>query len=225
MKALAWRTVLPIFELLTSRSPARSLARVASIGLLGLLCSCATGCASAGTFTWYQDIPKGADWNTDNSEYVIGVGDTISIRAYEQEGLSGSYKVRRDGRIALPLAGEVTVAGKHPSQLAKEIEVLLKQYIVSPRVTVNVETSQPVAVISIGEIKTIGALTLEPPARLIEAIAQAGGPNEFADKSRIFVLRRFPTFQRIRFTYDAIVHNEGGAANFPLRTGDVIVIE
>ena len=202
-----------------------ALVRFASICVLALIPALASGCASAGTFTWYEDIPKGPDWNTDSSEYVIGVADTISIRAYEQEGLSGSYKVRRDGRIALPLAGELVVAGKHPSQLAKEIEVLLKQFIVSPRVTVNVEASQPVTVTALGEIKNIGALTLEPPARLVEAIAQAGGPGEFADKSRIFVLRRFPTFQRIRFTYDAIVHNEGGAANFPLRTGDVIVIE
>lgn len=201
------------------------LARFASICLLALGATLASACASAGTFTWYQDIPKGPDWNTDTSEYVVGVGDTISIRAYEQEGLSGSYKVRRDGRIALPLSGELVVAGKHPSQLSKEIEGLLKQYVVTPHVTVNVEASQPVTVTSLGEIKSIGTLTLEPPARLIEAIAHAGGPSDFADKSRIFVLRRFPTFQRIRFTYDAIVHNDQGAANFPLRTGDVIVIE
>ena len=57
------------------------------------------------------------------------------------------------------------------------------------------------------------------------AIARAGGPSDFADKSRIFVLRQFPEFQRIRFTYDAIVRKDGGAAGFPLRTGDVIVIE
>jgi polysaccharide export outer membrane protein len=198
---------------------------LARFALIGLLSVAASGCASAGSFIWYEEIPKGPDWNTDNSEYVIGVGDSISIRAYEQDGLSGNYKVRRDGRIALPLAGEVVVAGKHPLQVAKEVEGLLKQFVVSPRVTVNVETAQPVTVTSLGEIKNIGTLTLEPPARLVEAIAQAGGPTDFADKSRIFVLRRFPVFQRIRFTYDAIMHNEQGAANFPLRTGDVIVIE
>ena len=184
----------------------------------------AVGCAGAGNYTWYRDVPN-ADWKTDATEYVIGVGDTINIRVYEQEGLSASVKIRRDGRIALPLAGELLVAGKHPSQLAREIEGHLKEFIVTPRVTVNVETSQPVTVTAIGEIGHIGTLTLEPPGRLIEALAQAGGPNEFADKSRIFVLRQFPTFQRIRFTYDAVVHNEGGAAGFPLRTGDVIVIE
>jgi polysaccharide export outer membrane protein len=201
-----------------------ALARFTLVARLGLLSLPLAGCASAGNFVWFQDVPN-ADWSTDSNEYVIGVGDVINIRVYEQDGLSSSVKIRRDGRIAIPLAGEVLVAGKHPSQLAVEIEGRLKEFIVAPRVTVNVETSQPVTVTAIGEIKNIGALTLEPPARLIEAIAQAGGPTDFADKSRIFVLRRFPKFQRIRFTYDAIVHNDGGAAGFPLRTGDVIVIE
>jgi hypothetical protein len=56
-------------------------------------------------------------------------------------------------------------------------------------------------------------------------MAQCGGPNDFADKSKIFVLRQFPTYKRIRFTWDAILHNDDGAASFPLRTGDVIVVE
>jgi len=199
------------------------LRRALALFALPLLVS-TVGCASAGTFVWYQDVPK-AEWGNDLTEYVIGVGDSINVRVYEQEGISSTFKIRRDGRIALPLAGELTAAGKHPSQLAREIETHLKEFIVSPRVTVNVEVSQPVTVTALGEIAKIGPLTLEPPARLIEALAQAGGPTDYADKSRIFVLRQFPKFERIRFTYDAIVHNEGGAAGFPLRTGDVLVIE
>ena len=155
----------------------------------------------------------------------MGAGDTISIRVYEQESLSGTFKIRRDGRIALPLAGEQMVAGKHPSEFAHEIEAHLKEFVVTPRVTVNVDTAQPISITLVGEIAKVGGVTLEPPARLIEALAAAGGPNDFADKSRIFVLRQFPKFQRLRFTYDAILHNEGGAANFPLRTGDAVVVE
>jgi polysaccharide biosynthesis/export protein len=201
-----------------------ALAWFAAIARVALLSLAVASCASAGTFTWYQDVPK-ADWATDSNEYVIGVGDTINVRVYEQEGLSSSVKIRRDGKFAMPLAGELLAAGKHPSELAKELEARLKEFIVSPRATVNIETSQPVTVTAVGEIAHIGALTLEPPARLIEALAQAGGPTEFADRSRIFVLRRFPKFQRIRFSYDSILHNEGGAASFPLRTGDVLVVE
>ncbi len=202
----------------------RATARLTSIAFLGLAVPLLGSCASAGEYTWFSTLPD-ADWKTDASEYVINVGDTVNIRVYEQDGMSTSVKIRRDGRIALPLAGEVVAAGKHPSALAREIEAKLKEFIVTPRVTVNIDSSQQVSVTAVGEIGHIGTLMLDPPARLIEALAQAGGPSEFADKSRIFVLREFPKFQRIRFTYDAIVHNESGAAGFPLRTGDVIVIE
>jgi polysaccharide export outer membrane protein len=101
----------------------------------------------------------------------------------------------------------------------------LKQFIVSPHVTVNVEESQPVQVTVLGEVGTKGALMLAPPATLVQALAQAGGPNAFADKDRIFVVRQAPTYQRIRFTYAAVLNNQANAAHFPLRWGDVIVVE
>jgi polysaccharide biosynthesis/export protein len=184
----------------------------------------ASGCAGPGQYVWYSRLPR-AEWGSVAGEYTIGVGDTVSIRVYQQEDMATSGKIRRDGRIALPLVGEVMVAGKHPSALARELEGKLKQFIVSPRVTVNVEASQPVVVSTIGEVSNVGTITLEASAGLIQALAQAGGPTEYADKSRLFVLRQFPTFQRIRFTYDAVLNNEDGAATFPLRTGDVIVFD
>jgi polysaccharide export outer membrane protein len=203
-------------------SAGRSKSRFWGFGLASLLSL--TGCSSAGVFTWYTQLPR-TEWGSATGEYVIGLGDTISIRVYEQEALSSTIKIRRDGRIALPLIGETLVAGKHPSALAREIEVELKRYVVSPRVTVNVEQSQPITITTLGEVAHVGTLTLEPPARLIQALAQSGGPTEFADDTRIFVLREFPKFQRIRFTYDAVLANENGAAAFPMRTGDVIVVE
>jgi len=197
---------------------------IVRLSVLGLLSLQVVGCASAGEYVWFKDVPP-AEWGLTSGEYVIGVGDSINIRVYEQEGVSGTFKIRRDGRIALPLVGELSVAGKRPSELSAEIETRLKQFIVAPRVTVNVEVAQPVAVTALGEITKVGALTLDPPARLIEALAQAGGPTDYADKSRIFVLRKFPKLQRLRFTYESILHDDGGAADFPLRSGDVIVIE
>lgn len=194
------------------------------MALLGALCLSAVGCASAGEYTWFKDVPQ-SEWGLASGEYVMGAGDTINIRVYEQDNLSGTFKIRRDGRIALPLAGELIVAGKRPSEFAREVEMRLKEFVVTPRVTVNVEVAQPISITLVGEIAKVGSVTLEPPARLIEALAAAGGPNDFANKSRIFVLRQFPKFQRLRFTYDAILHNEDGAAGFPLRSGDVVVIE
>jgi polysaccharide biosynthesis/export protein len=184
----------------------------------------ATGCASAGQYVWFGEMPQG-ERNSFDGDYVVGVGDTINIRVYEQEGLSSDVKIRSDGKMAMPLVGEIVAAGKRPLELSRELEGLLKQFVVSPRVTVNVTTSQPISVTCVGEVAHIGVLTLEPPARLVEALAQSGGPGEFADKSRIFVLRQFPTYKRIRFNWDDILHNAQGAAQFPMRTGDVIVIE
>jgi polysaccharide export outer membrane protein len=201
-------------------SPSASFARPLALAALLAL----GGCSGPGQFVWYSRLPR-SDWSSVTGEYTIGVGDTIGIRVYQQDDMTTNGKIRRDGRIALPLVGEVMVAGKHPSELARELEGRLKQFIVSPRVTVNVEASQPVVVSTIGEVGHVGTITLEAPAGLIQALAQAGGPSDYADKSRLFVLRQFPTFQRIRFTYDAVVNNEDGAATFPLRTGDVIVFE
>ena len=203
----------------------RSFPTTASARALALVALfAALGCSGPGQFTWYSRLPR-SDWGSATGEYTIGIGDQISIRIYQQDDLATTGKIRRDGRIALPLVGEVMVAGKHPSELARELEGRLKQFIVAPRVTVNVETSQPVTVSTIGEISNVGTLTLDSPAGMIQALSQAGGPTDYADKSRIFVLRQFPAYQRIRFTYDAVMHNEDGAATFPLRTGDVIVIE
>lgn len=182
------------------------------------------GCAGAGQYVWFKEMPL-TERSAIAGDYVIGVGDVVDIRVYEQEGVSTSVKVRTDGKIALQFAGELIAAGKRPLELSREVEGRLKEFIVTPRVTVNVSTAQPITVTVVGEVGRIGTVTLEPPARLVEALAQSGGPGEFADKSKIFVLRQFPSYKRIRFTWDAVLRNENGAAAFPLRTGDVVVVE
>jgi polysaccharide export outer membrane protein len=182
------------------------------------------GCASTGQYVWYRDLPR-TEQAAEPAEYVIGVGDVVSVRVYDQESLATRVKIRSDGRIALPFADEILAAGKHPSALARDIEARLKAFINSPRVTVNVEESRPLSVSVLGEVGHAGTLTLDRSAGILEALAQSGGPSDFASGSKIFVLRRFPVSRRIRFTYEALVQNEGGAATFPLQNGDVIVVE
>lgn len=183
-----------------------------------------SGCVSLGSYVWYSEVPP-TEWSTAPSEYVIAAGDTISVRVYDQENLSAQGKIRNDGRMALPFVGEVVAAGKTPVALGQEIETRLKVFIVSPRVTVNVDESLPVVVSVLGEVGTKGNLSLEQPATLLQALAQAGGPSEFANTEAIFLVRQKPVFRRIRFTYDALLTNKGGAAAFPVRAGDVIVVQ
>jgi polysaccharide export outer membrane protein len=134
-------------------------------------------------------------------------------------------KIRGDGRIAMPFVGEVVAAGKTPVALGREIEARLKEFIVSPRVTVNVDDSLPIVISMLGEVGAKGNLSLAQPATVLQALAQAGGLSEFADTDAIFVVRQKPVFRRIRFTYEALLTNKGGAAAFPVRAGDVIVVQ
>jgi polysaccharide export outer membrane protein len=195
---------------------------VFALFLAGALALC--GCGSLGSYTWFSDVPR-AEWSSPPGEYVIATGDTITIRVYDQDPLSTHAKIRSDGRLAMPFIGEVVVVGKTPVALAREIEERLKVFIVSPRVIVNVDDTLPIVVSVLGEVGTRGNLSLPQPATLLQALAQAGGPSDFADKDEIFLVRQKPIFRRIRFTYDALLTNQGGAATFPVRAGDVIVVQ
>jgi polysaccharide biosynthesis/export protein len=187
---------------------------------IGLLSS---ACASTGPFTWYHALPA-SEWQDPSASYVIAAGDTIFIRVYDQDPLSTRGKIRTDGKIAMPFVGELLAAGKRPDELGREVEARLKQFFVEPRVIVNVEDSPPVLVSVLGEVSVRGNLAIAKPATLMSALAQSGGLNEFADRESIFVIRQTPTFQRIRFTYEALVKDKG-AGRFPLRTGDTILVE
>lgn len=181
-------------------------------------------CGGQGSYVWYKELPAG-EWYVKPARYVIAVGDSVQIRVYDQENLSFRGKIRADGLIDLPLVGEVAAAGKQPAALARELEGRLRAFIVNPHVTVNVEDTQPTLVSVLGEVNARGTLSLAPPANLSQALAQAGGLTEFAAEDSIFVMRQAPVFRRIRFSYEAVKHNYGGAAAFPLKSGDLIVVE
>src|SRR5262245_13319968 len=115
---------------------------IAVISLSGPLQACG---GSLGQYVWYNDLPK-TEYGQGSGEYVLGVGDTIQLQVYEQEGLNTTAKIRSDGRIALPFVGEIVAVGKHPSDLTRELQSRLREFIVSPRVVVNVTQSQPVVI-------------------------------------------------------------------------------
>jgi polysaccharide export outer membrane protein len=203
------------------RSPRSALV---VFGVLLALAATSTGCGKTAAFTWYGQLPA-SEWTPQPAGYVIGAGDALDIRVYDQETLSLRGRVRRDGRIALPLVGEVVAAGKEPVALSRELEQRLKEFIVTPRVTINLEESVPITVSVMGEVGTKGSITLTPPVTLLDVIARSGGLTEYADDESIYVLRKTPEFRRIRFTYQALTTNAGGAASFPLRSGDVVLVE
>lgn len=189
-----------------------------------LLAGVLTGAAcSAGEYVWFQQLPQ--DVTSSSSEYIIEAGDVVNIRVLGHEELTLKERVRADGRVAMLLIGEVEAKGKRPSALKSELEGRLKDYIVSPNVVVNVDEVEPMTVLILGEVAKPGAYALGEDRRLAHALALGGGLTDYASRGGIFVVRGTPKPMRIRFTYEAVVRDVGGAGDFPLHRGDVVEVE
>lgn len=124
------------------------------------------------------------------SEYRIGVEDVLEVAVWKEPQLSTTAPVRPDGRITVPVAGEIEAAGK----TAKELEALLAQKlasrIASPTVTVVVKELNSSRVFVLGEVAKPGAYPMRGSMTVVQALALAGGMTEFADKDGIVILRK-----------------------------------
>jgi polysaccharide export outer membrane protein len=158
-------------------------------------------------------------------EYVIGVGDLLNVLVWDQEKMSARVRVRSDGRVSLPFLDDVPVAGRTPVALARSLEERLKQFIVTPQVTVVVDEAKPLSVSVLGQVREPGLYDLEPGARVAQALAAAGGLKDFARKDRIFLLRSGDGTTRIRMTYEDVTARTGRAFSLLLRSGDIVVVE
>ena len=124
-----------------------------------------------------------------DSEFRLGPDDVIQVSIYQDKELESTVPVRPDGKISLPLIGEMTASGKTAPELQKEIAQRLKQYISDPNVTVVVKEVNSPKVSIIGEVKNPGMYKIKDRATLLDAIALAGGLTEYAKKSKILVIR------------------------------------
>ncbi len=191
------------------------------VAAFAICLSSSAACASAGTFVWVDDITP-AQLAAD---YVIGSGDVITMKVFGQESLTTEGRVRTDGKMTVPFLGDVEATGKRPGDLRRELEAGLKPFLVSPSVILTIKETRPLAVTVLGEVGRPGVVTLEPGAGLAQVLANAGGPNDFADRDRMFIIRKTPQVTRIRFTYEQVTRGVGRAAAFTMQPGDVVVVE
>lgn len=180
-----------------------------------------TGCGASGAYVWVTDLSSEEAGATD---YLITIGDMLSVRVFNQDAMSTRARVRGDGKISIPFLGDVRAQGVPPAKLAREIEAGLKNYVVSPTVTVTVDEFQPPQVTVIGEVARPGVFTIDSSSGVLRALAFAGGLTDYAGRDSIYVLRSSPT-RRIRFTFRSLLDNDGRASAFRLRTGDTVVVE
>jgi polysaccharide export outer membrane protein len=158
--------------------------------------------------------------------FIIGNGDRLSISVWKQPDLSRSLPVRSDGKISLPLIGEVTAAGQTPLKLEGEITTKLTPYLAEPEVTVIVEQINSEKFNILGRVTKPGSYPLVNPTTVLDAIALAGGCREFAKQKDIYILRRNPngTETRLPFNYQQVIKGKSTGQNIELQPHDTVVI-
>jgi polysaccharide biosynthesis/export protein len=161
-----------------------------------------------------------------DDSYVIGDDDVLAINVWKEPEVSRTVPVRSDGRISLPLAGEVQARGETPLQLEQELASKLKNYISEPEVTVIVEQVKSQKFNILGQISRPGEYPLTNSMTVLDAIAVAGGFRDFAKQKSIYVLRQNTggDQSRIPFNYKAVIKGKNSAQNIRLQPRDTIVV-
>ena len=156
-------------------------------------------------------------------EYLLGPGDKLRIEVYKDPQMSQSLQIRPDGKVTLPLVGDLEASGRTPVQLRDTVTRALKEYMNNPVVTVIVVEATAATAFVVGGVTHPGAVPVLGHLTVLQALAMAGGLTDFADRKNIRVLRKgVGGMQSIPFNYkDAI---KGSVPSVDLRAGDTIVV-
>lgn len=138
--------------------------------------------------------------NVDAATFVLGAQDQISVQMWGEAEFNGTFTIRPDGMISMPLIGEIKAAGLTPMGLQEAINKAALSQLKDPRSTVNVIGVHSKHVYFDGDgIGTPGAMDLVIPTHLLEAISSRGGFKEFANKNKIEILRDGKKFMVVRY--------------------------
>jgi polysaccharide biosynthesis/export protein len=158
-----------------------------------------------------------------DQDYRLGAGDKLRVEVYKQEQFSQSLQIRPDGKITLTLIGDVPAAGLTSLELRDKLTAALKEYINNPVVTVIVQDAIAAQITVIGDVRSQGPQVLNGSVTMLQALAKAGGPGEFADKKNIHILRTNGSrTETIPFNYKQAL--KGEIEPVYLQPGDTIVV-
>jgi polysaccharide biosynthesis/export protein len=157
--------------------------------------------------------------------FVIGNDDVLAINVWKEKDLTNTVTVRSDGKISLPLIGDVQAAGRTPPQLEVDITERLKGYITDPQVAVIVQEVHSLKFNILGQVTKPGSYPLTAGTTVVDAIAIAGGLKDFAKKKGIYVLRQLAGNEyRYQFNYDDFVKGKNTKQNITLKPHDTVVV-
>lgn len=160
----------------------------------------------------------------DSNSFVIGNDDVLSINVWKEPDLSQKSQVRSDGKISIPLLGEVQATGRTPLQLEQDLTARLRNYITKPEVTVMVEQINSKKVNVLGQVTKPGSYSLTVAPTVVDAIAFAGGLRDFAKQKSIYILRQNPGGGQTRIAFNYKDFLKGKIQNTKLEPHDTVVV-
>jgi polysaccharide export outer membrane protein len=171
------------------------------------------------------DKPRN-DSKVDSKTYVIGENDLLDIDVWKEKEISRAIPVRPDGKISLPLIGEIQASGMTPLQLQDDIARRLKDFLANPAVTVIVNDPRSHHFNVMGQVMKPGSYPLSQSMTVLDAISLSGGLRDFAKETKIYVLRTLAdgTQTRLPFNYKDAIKGKNPEKNVVLQPGDTVVV-
>jgi polysaccharide biosynthesis/export protein len=188
---------------------------------LGCLCICILALQVA----FAQE--KGSEQTTVRPEplYVIQPNDMLEIFVWKEQDLTRKVLVRPDGRISFPLVQDLQAAGISPAELKIQVEKKLSEFLSAPEVTVIVDAIQSYKVYVLGKVQKPGVVSVEKPVTVLQALALAGGFQDFAKDQEMTVIRSYGKDNLLfEFNYREVIKGKRPEQNITLRAGDVVIV-
>lgn len=188
------------------------------------LCALLPAAVSAADAGVPADAPPA---QTSRDDYIIGPGDTLQIFVWRNPELSVNVPVRPDGKISTPLVEDMVAVGKSPSQLARDIEMVLAEFVRTPQV--NVIVNNAVSTFSqvkvVGQVKQPQALPFRQGLRVLDIVLATGGLTDFAAPNRARIVRQVDgKTVETRVKLGDLLNKGDLGQNLELKPGDVLIV-
>jgi len=165
-----------------------------------------------------------------SKEFLLGPEDVLEVTVWRNQDLSRIVVVRPDGKISLPLIGDVQASGLNASQVAAKIAARLTEFKENPNVSVSLKEVNSYFIFVLGEVLKPGKYPLKSYATVLQGVSMAGGFTMYASRNKMQVIRTHTNEGgqenqiRIPVPYNELVSGKGEIENFILKSGDTIVV-
>ncbi len=166
--------------------------------------------------------PESVAAAVDSSKYQVGAADILRVDVWDEPKFSADkVVVQQNGKITMPLIGDIQAGDNTPKQIEAQVAKALTQFLKKPLVTVTVLEVGSKKYYLDGEVNHPGEYPLSVPTTVLEAISKSGGLQEFANRKKIYVLR---SGKKIPFNYKDVISGKNMDQNIPLEPGDHIYV-